>query len=380
MSRRSFSPDFKLEAARLVVDQGYTVPAACKAMGVGPTAMRRWVAQLQLERGGQTPAHSKALTEDQRRIQELEAQVRRLEREKEIPKKGYRSLDVGRPRLVRLVEALGEQYSRTELCRLFQVNRSSVYAARKRQARVCSRREALRQRVVELHAQSRSAAGARTLSAALRNEGFPAGRYLAARLMKEAGLVSTQRRKHRYRVAKEHSAIAANELARRFNVSRPNQVWCGDVTYIWAGGRWIYLAAVMDLYARRIVGWAMSNRPDSQLTGRALRVAYEARGMPQQLMFHSDQGCHYTSLEFRQMLWRYGIRQSMSGRGNCWDNAPMERFFRSLKSEWIPPSGYVDQPQAEADVLRYVTDYYNHQRPHSHNDYQTPARREELAG
>ena len=137
--------------------------------------------------------------------------------------------------------------------------------------------------------------------------------------MKEAGLVSTQRRKHRYRVAKEQSAIAANELGRRFNVSRPNQVWCGDVTYIWAGGRWIYLAAVMDLYARRIVGWAISNRPDSQLTGRALRVAYEARGMPQQLMFHSDQGCHYTSLEFRQLLWRYRIRQSMSGRGNCWD-------------------------------------------------------------
>ncbi|CDF84017.1 transposase OrfAB subunit B [Pseudomonas knackmussii B13] len=198
--------------------------------------------------------------------------------------------------------------------------------------------------------------------------------------MKEAGLVSTQRRKHRYRVAKEHSAIAANELERRFNVSGPNQVWCGDVTYIWAGGRWIYLAAVMDLYARRIVGWAMSNRPDSQLTGRALRVAYEARGMPQQLMFHSDQGCHYTSFEFRQLLWRYHIRQSMSRRGNCWDNAPMERFFRSLKSEWVPSSGYVDQAQAEADVLRYVTDYYNHQRPHSHNDYQTPARREELAG
>lgn len=275
---------------------------------------------------------------------------------------------------------MGEQYSRTELCRLFQVNRSGVYAARKRQVRVCQRREMLCRRVVELHARSRGAAGARTLSAALRNEGFLAGRYLAARLMKEAGLISAQRRKHRYRIAKEQSAIAANELERRFTVSRPNQVWCGDVTYIWAGGRWIYLAAVMDLYARRIVGWAMSNRPDSQLTARALRVAYEARGMPQQLMFHSDQGCHYTSLEFRQLLWRYRIRQSMSRRGNCWDNAPMERFFRSLKSEWVPASGYVDQAHAEADVLRYLTDYYNHQRPHSHNDYQTPARREELAG
>ncbi|WP_010487445.1 DDE-type integrase/transposase/recombinase [Pseudomonas sp. S9] len=118
------------------------------------------------------------------------------------------------------------------------------------------------------------------------------GRFLARRLMKEARLFSSQCRKHRYRKADGESAIAANILDRQFTVSGPNQVWCGDVTYIWAGNRWIYLAAVMDLYARRIVGWALSSRPDSQLTTRALRVAYESRGCPQQLMFHSAQGCH----------------------------------------------------------------------------------------
>ena len=198
--------------------------------------------------------------------------------------------------------------------------------------------------------------------------------------MKEARLFSSQCRKHRYRKADGESAIAANTLDRQFTVGGPNQVWCGDVTYIWAGNRWIYLAAVMDLYARRIVGWALSNRPDSQLTTRALRVAYESRGCPPHLMFHSDQGCHYTSIEFRQMLWRYRIKQSMSRRGNCWDNAPMERFFRSLKTEWMPEHGYASQGQAEADVLRYLTDYYNHQRPHSYNGYRTPAETESLAG
>ncbi|MDH4582510.1 IS3 family transposase [Pseudomonas sp. BN415] len=279
-----------------------------------------------------------------------------------------------------MVEVLGEQYPRTQLCRLFGVNRSSVYDACRRRRRVTPRRERLRQRIVELHAQSRRAAGARTLAAALRREGFSVGRFLAGRLMKEAQLFSSQRRKHRYRVAEDEGAIASNELARRFSASRPNQVWCGDVTYIWAGARWIYLAVVMDLYARRVVGWAMSDRPDSQLTGRALRIAYEARGCPQDLLFHSDQGSHYSSLAFRQLLWRYRIRQSMSRRGNCWDNAPMERLFRSLKSEWIPAKGYADQAQAEADVLRYLTDYYNHQRPHSYNQYQTPAQQEALAG
>ena len=110
--------------------------------------------------------------------------------------------------------------------------------------------------------------------------------------MKEARLYSWQCRKHRHRKADGEGAIAANTLDRQFTVSSPNQVWCGDVTYIWAGNRWIYLAAVMDLYARRIVGWALPNRPDSQLTTRALRVAYESRGCPQQLMFHSDCGFH----------------------------------------------------------------------------------------
>ena len=187
--------------------------------------------------------------------------------------------------------------------------------------------------------------------AALRIQGVAVGRFLAGRLMKEARLFSSQCRKHRYRKADGESAIAANELDRQFTVSRPNQVWCGDVTYIWAGNRWPYLAAVMDFYARRIVGWALSNRPDSQLTTRALRVTFESRGCPQQLMFHSDQGSHYTSIEFRQMLWRYRIKQSMSRRGNCWHNAPMERFFRSLKTEWMPEHGYTSQGQAECCAI-----------------------------
>lgn len=260
------------------------------------------------------------------------------------------------------------------------MNRSSLYAERQSRKKESLQRDLLRQRAMTLHAQSRRSAGARSLSAALRKEGFKVGRFLAGRLMQEAGLFSTQHRRHKYRQADGESVIATNKLNRQFTASKPNQVWCGDVTYLWAGARWIYLAVVMDLHARRIVGWAISDRADSQLTKRALRVAFEARGCPQGLLFHSDQGSHYSSLAFRQLLWSYQIRQSMSRRGNCWDNAPMERFFRSLKSEWIPSMGYTTQELAERDVLRYITEYYNHQRPHSYNDYQTPAAREALAG
>lgn len=214
----------------------------------------------------------------------------------------------------------------------------------------------------------------------LRLQGWSVGRWLAARLMEEAGLRSAQCRRHHYRQALQDSLVAPNTLARSFDVDGPNQVWCGDVTYLWTGSHWIYLAVVLDLYARRIVGWALSHLADAQLTVRALRVAYESRGRPRQLLFHSDQGSQYTSREFRQALAGYGIEQSMSRRGNCWDNAPTERFFRSLKTEWVPERGYPSQSEAERDVLRYVVNYYNHHRPHSYNDYQTPALAEASAG
>lgn len=264
-----------------------------------------------------------------------------------------------------------------ELCEVFEIHRSSYYYREKRRLAVDPERERLKARVVELHTASRCAAGARTLSAALRAEGEPVGRYKAARLMVEAGVESKQRRKHRYRQTESESAIAPNHLNREFTVQRPDAVWCGDVTYIWAGKYWVYLAVVLDLYARRVVGWALSRSPDSALTGQALAMAYESRGRPKGVMFHSDQGCHYTSLAFRQCLWQYQITQSMSRRGNCWDNAPMERFFGSLKSEWIPEQGYSDLHEAKSDIVRYLTHYYNRIRPHSYNNGQPPLLAEE---
>lgn len=260
---------------------------------------------------------------------------------------------------------------------MYGVHRSSYYYQQGRQEHVDTERERLKTRVAELHKASRGAAGARSLSAALKGEGEAVGRYKAASLMMEAGVESKQRRPHRYRKLDAESVIAPNHLNREFAVTRPNQVWCGDVTYIWAGTCWIYLAVVLDLYARRVVGWSFSRHPDSLLTGQALAMAYQSRGCPKGVMFHSDQGSHYTSLAFRQRLWQYQITQSMSRRGNCWDNAPMERFFGSLKSEWIPETGYRSVEEAESDVLRYLTHHYNRVRLHSYNNYQTPVVMEE---
>ena len=223
-----------------------------------------------------------------------------------------------------------------------------------------------------IHEESNGSAGARTVSTIASQRGLSISRYRAGRMMRTLGLASSQPPNHRYKPANQPHVVIPNTLAREFNVRQPNKVWCGDVTYIWTGNRWAYLAIVMDLFSRKPIGWALSYSPDSALTGKALSMAFEARGKPKGVMYHSDQGCHYTSRSFRQLLWRYQIKQSMSRRSNCWDNAPMERFFRSLKTEWVPRLGYISLVEAKGHILSYLTGYYASVRPHQHNDGLSP--------
>ncbi|EPJ7991054.1 IS3 family transposase [Pseudomonas aeruginosa] len=374
--RRTFSAEFKREVAALVLDQGYSHIDACRSLGVVDSALRRWVKQLEAERQGVTPK-SKALTPEQQKIQELEARINRLEREKAIFKKGYRSLDVGRTRSYALIDQLSEQESVEVVCSAFDVARSCYYVHRLRRRRVDARRVALRSQVNQLFSQSRGSAGSRSILGMLREEGVTIGRFRVRRLMRELGLVSKQPGSHAYKQATVERPDIPNRLNREFATEHPNQVWCGDITYVWAQGRWHYLAAVLDLHTRRVIGWAFSAKPDAELVIKALDMAYEQRGRPQQVLFHSVQGSQYASRLFRQRLWRYRMQQSMSRRGNCWDNSPMERLFRSLKSEWVPSTGYLTAQEAQRDISHYLMHRYNWIRPHQFNDGLPPAVAEE---
>ncbi len=194
--------------------------------------------------------------------------------------------------------------------------------------------------------------------------------------MRESGLVCKQPGPHKYKQATVERPDIPNRLNREFNVAAPNQVWCGDITYIWAQGCWYYLAVVLDLYRRRAIGWALSTRPNANLAVLALDMAYERRERPEGVLFHSDQGLQYASEAFRQRLWSYRMRQSMSRRGNCWDNAPTERLLRSLKSEWVPATGYTSLNEARQDIGDYLMGYYNWLRPHQYNGGLPPAEAE----
>ena len=225
----------------------------------------------------------------------------------------------------------------------------------------------MKTRVSDAFELSNGSAGARSIAKMITNDAVPLSRYRASKLMTELDLVSSQPPHSGYKKAEKPHDEIENILNREFSPEKPNEKWCGDVTYIWIGNQWAYLAIVMDLFSRKPIGWALSNSPNSDLTIKALRMAYESRGRPKGVLFHSDQGCHYTSLKFRQAVWRCRMTQSMSRRGNCWDNAPMERFFRSLKTEWLPTYGYQSFTSAKHSIVRYIVGYYSQTRPHQHN-------------
>lgn len=275
-----------------------------------------------------------------------------------------------------MIDKLREHETVELICSAFDVPASSYYEYVQGRQRLDVERLTLRCKLKELFNESRGSAGSRTLLYKMHELGHAIGRFKVRRLMAEAGLVSKQPGAHRYKIAETERLNIPNHLDRKFDVAMPNQAWCGDITYVWADNRWHYLAVVMDLYRRRIVGWAMSTSPDAELAAKALDMAYQQRGKPEGVMFHSDQGCQYASRMFRQRLWRYRMKQSMSRRGNCWDNSPMERVFRSLKSEWMPSQGYRSEVEARKDIGCYLMDYYNWRRPHQFNDGLPPAKAE----
>jgi transposase InsO family protein len=260
------------------------------------------------------------------------------------------------------------------LCRLLSVQRSSYYDWRGRPGKVIPPEElALRRRMRALFAASRDSLGSRTMAKNLRQEGFEIGRDKTRRLMKQLQLKVKQKRKYKVTTDSKHNfPVAKNVLNREFSPSAPNQAWGTDITYLWTQQGWIYLAVVIDLYSRRVVGWSIDRRMKKALVIRALMMAVNLRKPPPGLIHHSDRGSQYASHDYQKLLRQYGLICSMSRKGNCWDNAPVERFFSSLKREWTGDRLYRTRQEAIADVREYVAVYYNSKRLHSTLGYTTP--------
>ena len=272
------------------------------------------------------------------------------------------------------IQQQATRYPVTLLCRVIGVKRSPYYDWKARGCKVIGPQELLlRRRMKALFAESRQSLGSRRMSKKLREEGIDVGRYRARRMMKTMCLVVKTKRKYKVTTDSKHRfPVAENVLNRAFYPKAPNQVWGTDITYLWTQEGWVYLAVVIDLYSRRVVGWSMDRRMKKALVIRALIMAISLRKPPPGLIHHSDRGSQYASHTYQAILGQHGMIASMSRKGNCWDNAPIERFFSSLKREWTGDQLYRTRQAAIADVREYVAVYYNSKRQHSTLGYRTP--------
>ena len=257
-------------------------------------------------------------------------------------------------------------YSVVSLCKVMTVSRSAYYAWLKRPAKLITEQELmLYRRCKSLFNASRQSAGARTLMKLLRKEGFTVGIYRVRSLMMKMNLVVKQRIAYKVTTLRKHSHLVAdNVLNRQFNPGGTNQVWAGDISYLRTHQGWMYLAIVMDLHSRRIVGWAMNKRMTVDLTMRAFHMAVNLRQPTHGLLFHSDRGSQYTSKRYQTLLKNNNVTTSMSGRGACLDNAVVERFFGSLKNEWLLHVPHPSRNSMQMDVEKYIK-YYNAERLHT---------------
>jgi len=266
------------------------------------------------------------------------------------------------------------------LCRVLRVSRSGYYAWRDRKPSVRALDdERLRPKVVEAFKVGRGTYGSPRVLDELIDQGFEIGRRRVARLMRELGLRGVSPRKFRVTTDSDHNhAIAKNLLARDFEASRPNEKWVTDITYVWTSEGWLYLATVMDLYSRRIVGWSMADHLRTELCLDALQMAIKQRTKIRGLVHHSDRGVQYASDRYRAALKAQGIECSMSRRADCWDNAVAESFFGTLKNELIYRRPWLDRASVRNAISEYIEVFYNRIRRHSTIGNVSPAKFEEM--
>ncbi len=279
----------------------------------------------------------------------------------------------------RFIDAHRDQWPIRLLCQTLEVSTTGYYAWRQRPTSVRrQRRDALVVDIRAIHAEVKARYGSPRIHAELTARGRDCCVNTVAQLMRDHGIAAKTARKFRCTADSNHDLpVADNLLDRQFDPDSSNEAWTADITYILTREGWLYLAAVEDLYSRRIVGWSMADHMKSRLVVDALELAVQRRLPGEGLLAHSDRGSQYASEHYQQLLGKHGITCSMSRRANCWDNAPMESFFASLKKELIHDADFTTRAEARAAIVEYIEVFYNNQRRHSSLGYVSPAEYEQ---
>jgi transposase InsO family protein len=263
------------------------------------------------------------------------------------------------------------------MCRVLEVHRSGYYAWQHRQltkqlGKRAQENKELTEAIREIHRNSKERYGAPRVTAELHRQGFRCSHNRVARLMKASAIKAKRRRAYRVTTRSNHPLASPNLLDRNFTAQAQDRVWTSDITYVKTREGWIYVATVMYLFSRKIVGLAMRNRMSKELVCDALKQAIMHRRPEPGLLLHSDRGSQYSSWSYREIIHANGFKQSMSRKGNCWDNAPMESFFKTMKVEEVYRRKYQTREEARQSIFEYIEIFYNRQRLHSTLGYETP--------
>jgi transposase InsO family protein len=267
------------------------------------------------------------------------------------------------------------------MCSALEVSTSGYYAwlSRPESARAQANRQLL-DRIREAHQRSRRCYGSPRITQELRAAGHCVGENRVARLMRAAQIRAKSARKWRATTKSSHRLpVAENTLKRAFSVRQPDRLWAADISYVWTAEGWLYLAVVLDLYSRAVIGWAMGERLTTELATEALTMALWRRKPTGTLLHHSDRGIQYAAGDYQRLLAKHGIACSMSRKGNCWDNAVVESFFHTLKVELVHHRRYLTRGEARQDIFEWIEVFYNRQRRHSTLGYRSPAEFEAMS-
>lgn len=267
-----------------------------------------------------------------------------------------------------------EEFELKRMCQVLQVSRSGYYDwARRKESNRSQRDRTLLKGIRKVHEESKEAYGATKTWRTLNQSGMMCGKHRVARLRRQAGIEARRKRKFRLAYKARNTAPAPPNLLRwPFKADYPDQVWVTDVTFVPTRSGWLYLAVMIDLHTRLVVGWSMKDRPNQELVNEALMMAAEQRRPNPGLIHHSDQGVLYSSGSYLALLDKYGMLRSMSGKGNCYDNAVAESFFSSLKNELVHHRNFSTRDEARSEIFEYIELFYNRKRLHQSLNYQTP--------
>ncbi|WP_416883152.1 IS3 family transposase [Marivita sp.] len=361
--------EFRADAVRIALTSGLTRRQVASDLGVGLSTLNKWVMAHR-----DTDVVSDKELDLARENERLRRENRILKEERDILKKGHGLLREPKAMRFRFIEEHGRDFPTNRLCQVLDVSERGLRAYRSRPASQRQRTDMVV--LAHIKEQSRLSLGSYgrpRMTEELKELGLNIGHRRVGRLMRENGIRVERSKKYKVTTDSNHAFnIAPNLLNRDFRADQPNQKWAGDISYVWTREGWLYLAVILDLHSRRVIGWAVSNRMKRDLAIRALQMAVALRQPPRGCIHHTDRGSQYCSHDYQKLLRQHGFQVSMSGKGNCYDNSAVETFFKTIKAEMLWRRSWPTRREAEVAIFQYINGFYNPRRRHSALGWKSP--------